>query len=124
MRDRLSEELQKQRFKLRNLIRRAILQRRMPFFQKLIKEDKAWALYVMVVQKYIANCQEKKLATNYARASDEQKKLLEQMDIEIATMENMIEIPARAIKAGLVSEHEQAENNLAEEVKTDVGKEI
>lgn len=95
----------------------------MPFFQRLITQDKAWALYVMMVQKHITNCKAKKLATNYGTASDEQKRLLEKMDIEISAYEAMIEIPAQCIRRTLINEHETEEKNLIEEVKQDVKEE-
>jgi len=120
---RTSLDLRQQKDRLRKLIRRAINRRRLPFFQRLLREDKAWALYVLVVQRHIKACKNQKLATNYGRASSEQKKLLEQMDIEIETMENMIEIPERMIRAALVQEHERAEEELRGETRDQVAAE-
>lgn len=121
--NRLAQELEQGRSRLRKLIRKAILRRRMPFFQRLITQDKGWALYVMVVKKHIERCKKKKLTTNYAKASDEQKKLLEQMDIELATMENLIELPARAVKHALLAEHTKAERNVVQEITSDIEEE-
>ena len=74
----------------------------------------------MVIQKYIRRCEQKKVATNYAKASVEQKRLLEQLDVELDTMRNMIQLPERAIRQALVREHEQEEKDLMEEVRQDV----
>lgn len=109
--------------RLKKLIRKAILKRRLPFFQKLMKEDKAWALYVMVIKKHIKRCKEKKLNTNYAKATQEQKKFLEHMDIEIATMESLIEIPAKVIKQAQIKEHQDEEEKIINRTKKHVNEE-
>lgn len=120
---RVNLNWERSREEVRRLVRKAIMRRRLPFFRKLLKEDEAWALFVMVIKKYIKQAKERKLSVNLAKASPELKRQLELMDQEVATLEWMIEIPARTIRYDLIKKHEEKEREIVEEIQTEMKEE-
>ena len=99
------------------------MERRSPDFKKLIEQDRAWALYVMLIQNYIAACKRKKADMNLATASEADKKRLANLDQEVVTLEWAIKIPQRTIGQALVSARQDEEDNLLEEIEADMEKE-
>lgn len=97
-------------------------ERRMALFMKLVTQDEAWALYVKCVQNYINMCKTTKANTNYGTASAEVKKYLENMDIEVATLEWAIKIPQATIDKALVDHQKAAESDLRQEVQSEFEK--
>ena len=100
-----------------NIIRQAILKRRMPLFKKLVSEDKAWALYINVIEKYIAKARAKKMAFDLSSAKPEDIENLKLLDREVRTLEWVIKIPQSTISKILVEEQEETEKKLVEEIK-------
>lgn len=99
------------------------LERRMPLFKKLITDDKAWALYLMCIQNYIAQCKVIKAETNLATASADIKHKLELLDWEIKTLEWALKVPQATINKVLIDEQKKTEADLYEEIETDLRKE-
>lgn len=121
--NRLNEMWNRGQNRLKTAIQKALLYRRSKLFKQLVEQDKAWALYVTMIRKRIALCDAIKLRTNYAKASPEQKKALEYMDIEKETLKIIIAIPENTIKQSDMAEQENIEKELIEEIKTDIAKE-
>jgi len=103
--------------KISNKIKQAVMKRRMPLFAKLVSEDKAWALYIHVIEKYITKAKAKKAAVKLVKITPEGLKDLERLETEIETLEWVIRIPQATIDRTLVKEKEEEETKLAEEIK-------
>ena len=112
---------------LLNEIKKAFSKRRLEIrmaeFKKLTEQDKGWALYIMLIRKYIAQCRKIKADINLATASDDIKKRLEHMEIEVATLEWAIRIPERTINKVLIEQKKEEEDNLLKEIETEIAKE-